>query len=127
MSVDRSGLAIRAARRMVSVGAGLTSGRRRLNFPLDRFSVIRLPVVRFARSDIMKTTQTPPARPSGRGSPTQTWADWQRDVVAILRRDFREALEQVSLEDIDWLAWLRFYIEGRSPSAAVDRALERDL
>ena len=57
----------------------------------------------------------------------QGWAEWQRDVLAILRRDFREALDQISLEDVDWPAWLRFYLEGRTPGAAVDRALERDL
>jgi hypothetical protein len=58
---------------------------------------------------------------------TQTWVEWQRDVVAVLQRDFREALHHISLEDVDWPAWLRFYLEGRSASAAVDRALERDL
>lgn len=60
-------------------------------------------------------------------SGAQTWAEWQRGVVAILRHDFREALNQISLEDVDWGAWCRFYLEGRTPSAAVDRALERDL
>jgi hypothetical protein len=60
-------------------------------------------------------------------SARQTWVEWQRDVVAILRRDFREALDHISLEDVDWPAWVRFYLEGRSASAAVDRALERDL
>lgn len=57
----------------------------------------------------------------------QTWVEWQGAVVAILRRDFSEALDQISLEDVDWPAWWRFYLEGRTPSAAVDRALERDL
>jgi len=57
----------------------------------------------------------------------QTWAEWQHDVLAILQREFREALDQISLEDVDWPAWLRFYLEGRTASAAVDRALERDL
>lgn len=63
--------------------------------------------------------------PSALRSLTQTWAEWQRDVVAILQRDFREALDHISLEDVDWPAWLGFYLEGRTASAAVDRALER--
>jgi hypothetical protein len=67
------------------------------------------------------------AQTPGPRSLAQSWSDWQRDVLAILRRDFREALDQISLEDVDWPAWLRFYLEGRTPSAAVDRALERDL
>ena len=75
----------------------------------------------------MKTSHAPAAMPSALHSLTQTWAEWQRDVVAILRRDFREALDHICLKDVDWPAWLRFYLEGRSPSAAVDRALERDL
>lgn len=75
----------------------------------------------------MKTTYALAAMPSGLRSLTQTWAELQRDVVAILQRDFREALDHISLEDVDWPAWVRFYLEGRSASAAVDRALERDL
>jgi hypothetical protein len=75
----------------------------------------------------MKASYALAVKPSGLLSLTQTWAEWQRDVVAILRRDLREALDGISLEDVDWPAWLRFYLEGRSPSAAVDRALERDL
>ena len=67
------------------------------------------------------------AQTPGPRSLAQSWSDWQRDVLAILRRDFREALDQISLDDVDWAAWLRFYLEGRTPSAAVDRALERDL
>lgn len=75
----------------------------------------------------MKTTYVLAAMPSGLRSLTQPWTEWQRDVVAILQRDFREALDHVSLDDVDWPAWVRFYLEGRSASAAVDRALERDL
>jgi hypothetical protein len=75
----------------------------------------------------MTTSHPPTTTQSGIRSLTQTWVEWQRDVVAILRRDFREALEHISLDDVDWAAWFRFYLEGRSASAAVDRALERDL
>ena len=77
---------------------------------------------------LMKTNDTPAAAmPPGLRSVAQTWVEWQRDVLAILRRDFREVLDHIALEDVDWTAWCRFYLEGRSPSAAVDRALERDL
>jgi len=75
----------------------------------------------------MKTSHALAGPPSGLRSITQTWTEWQRDVVAILQHDFREALHYISLEDVDWAAWFRFYLEGRSASAAVDRALERDL
>jgi hypothetical protein len=57
----------------------------------------------------------------------QTWMQWQVEVVATLGAELEEILHQVSVDDIDWPAWRNFYLEGRSPRAAVDRALERDL
>jgi hypothetical protein len=57
----------------------------------------------------------------------QTWVQWQNELVATLGAEFEEALHHISLDDIDWPAWRNFYLEGRSPRAAVDRALERDL
>jgi len=76
----------------------------------------------------MKASHMHAATPvAGPRPPTQTWAEWQRDVLTILRRDFREAMDRISLDDVDWPAWLRFYLEGRTASGAVDRALERDL
>ena len=82
-----------------------------------------------SESELMNTTYVPAAAsaPATFRSLSGSWAEWQRDVIAILRRDFREALDQITLEDVDWAAWLRFYLEGRTASAAVDRALERDL
>jgi hypothetical protein len=55
------------------------------------------------------------------------WAQWQNEVVAVLRRHLADTLHHVSVDDVDWAAWETFYLEGRSPRAAVDRALERDL
>ncbi len=57
----------------------------------------------------------------------QSWTQWQREVVTLLRQDFREILRHISLDDIDWPAWRAFYLQGRTPRAAIDRALERDL
>jgi len=57
----------------------------------------------------------------------QTWTQWQNEVVALLHGVFQEILNEISLEDVDWPSWHRFFIEGHSPRAAVDRALERDL
>ena len=55
------------------------------------------------------------------------WAQWQFGVIAVLRTDFAEVLHQISLDDVDWDSWRTFYEEGRTPRAAVDRALERDF
>jgi hypothetical protein len=57
----------------------------------------------------------------------QSWPEWQTEVVAVLRRDLEEILRDISIDDVDWPSWRSFYLEGRSPRAAVDRALERDL
>jgi len=55
------------------------------------------------------------------------WLQWQLGVVAVLRSDFVGVLQKIDLDDVDWDAWRNFYNEGRTPRAAVDRALERDL
>jgi hypothetical protein len=56
-----------------------------------------------------------------------SWVQWQCEVVALLREDLRDVLSFVSLDDVDWLLWRDFYLQGRTPRAAINRALERDL
>lgn len=56
-----------------------------------------------------------------------SWTKWQEAVVELLRLDFREVLQHIGLEEVDWPAWRTFYNEGRTPRAAIDRALERDF
>lgn len=63
----------------------------------------------------------------GRPRSMQSWAQWQTEVVTILRHDLEEVLHHVALDDVDWPSWRSFYLQGKSPRAAVDRALERDL
>jgi hypothetical protein len=57
----------------------------------------------------------------------QLWGEWQREVVRLLRQELAEALSQVSLDDVEWSAWERYFRAGHSPKAAVDRAFERAL
>lgn len=57
----------------------------------------------------------------------QSWVQWRAGVVAVIRHEFREVLDEVNETDIDWEAWRPLYEEGRSPRAAVDRAYLRDL
>jgi hypothetical protein len=56
-----------------------------------------------------------------------SWMQWQHAVLAVLRAEFAEALQHIGFEDVDWAAWRSFYNDGRTPRAAVDRALERDF
>jgi hypothetical protein len=61
-------------------------------------------------------------------SDSERWEKWQSDIVALLQSDFGgEVLRDISLEDIDWPSWHDFYVQGKSPRAAIERALERDL
>jgi hypothetical protein len=57
----------------------------------------------------------------------QSWTQWQRSVIQLLRTDFTEALHHIAFDEVDWVSWRAFYDEGRSPKAAIDRALERDF
>jgi len=54
----------------------------------------------------------------------QPWIQWQHSVVRLLRAELNEA--GMGFDEIDWTSWRAFYEEGRSPRAAIDRALERD-
>jgi putative heme degradation protein len=55
------------------------------------------------------------------------WVQWQRAVLALLRADVSGVLRSIQIDDVDWDAWHLFYMEGRSPRAAIDRALARDF
>jgi hypothetical protein len=50
-----------------------------------------------------------------------SWNRWQEAIVQLLQDDF-----QVGFDEVDWDSWRTYYEEGRSPKAAIDRALERD-
>jgi hypothetical protein len=56
-----------------------------------------------------------------------SWTQWQNAVLALLRVDFAEVLQFIGMEEVDWDSWRNFYVEGRTPKSAVDRALERDF
>lgn len=57
----------------------------------------------------------------------ESWQQWRAGVVAEIRCDLRDVLDDVKDADIDWEAWRPLYEEGRSPRAAVDRAFLRDI
>ncbi len=62
------------------------------------------------------------------GPDMQTWEQWQSEIVTLLQKDFGgEVLQHICLEDIDWPSWHGFYLQGKSPRAAIERALERDI
>lgn len=47
--------------------------------------------------------------------------------MTVLRTELADSLRHIGWDDVDWIAWRCFYEAGRTPRAAVDRALERDL
>lgn len=56
-----------------------------------------------------------------------TWSQWQHAVLAVLRGELADVLEEIELDEVDWPAWEGLYEQGRTPCSAVKRALERDL
>lgn len=52
---------------------------------------------------------------------------WQQEVLVLLRRDFGGELQDITVDEVDWHLWKEFYTQGRTPRAAIERALERDL
>jgi hypothetical protein len=53
------------------------------------------------------------------------WQDWRRAVVAEIRSEFREHFSAIEDHEIDWDAWLPFFLEGCPPRLAVDKAFVR--
>jgi hypothetical protein len=50
---------------------------------------------------------------------SDSWPEWQQAVVALIRRDLSDVLNEVREEDVDWDAWRPLYDQGLSPRAAV--------
>jgi hypothetical protein len=50
-----------------------------------------------------------------------SWTHWQETVLELLQEDFLTSFHQV-----DWEAVRSFCEQGKSPKAAIDRALARD-
>ena len=59
--------------------------------------------------------------------PLLSWNKWCEAVVAVLRAELADSLRSIRAIDVDWPAWRCYYEAGRTPRAAVARALERDL
>ena len=56
---------------------------------------------------------------------TNAWFAWREQVVALIRADFAEVLQDVGEDDIDWDAWRPLYEQGLTPQGAVDQAFIR--
>ena len=76
-------------------------------------------------SSCAEVLQVPP--PVHVAANTRSWQQWQRGVLQLLRVELREVLDVITVDDVGWEAWREFYDQGRTPRAAVNRALERDL
>ena len=53
------------------------------------------------------------------------WAQWRQQVVAVIRTEFPEVLQDIDQEDIDWDAWRPLFDQGLSAPRAVDDAFLR--
>ncbi|HVO48349.1 MAG TPA: hypothetical protein VMT29_18670 [Steroidobacteraceae bacterium] len=71
------------------------------------------------------TAHTPHVRGSADLPILLSWPTWQRAVLSLLRVEFAE--HHIGFDEVDWLSWRLFYDAGKTPAAAIDRALERDF
>jgi hypothetical protein len=53
------------------------------------------------------------------------WALWRAQVVAVIRTEFPEILQDIGDDDIDWDAWRPLFDRGLSAREAVDNAFLR--
>jgi hypothetical protein len=58
-------------------------------------------------------------------SENDRWREWQQQVLAIIRSDFRSVLADVEWDDIDWETWQPLFEQGASPREAVQTAFGR--
>jgi hypothetical protein len=73
-------------------------------------------------AELLEASQAVRAAANGLG-----WAQWQRGVLQLLRAELREVLDVITIDDVGWESWRELYDQGRTPRAAVNRALERDF
>jgi|GEM_PF-978514 hypothetical protein len=65
------------------------------------------------------------AASSERADSHEHWQAWQHEVLTVIRTDFRNLLDAVEFDDIDWEAWRPLYEQGCSPREAVRNAFGR--
>jgi len=53
------------------------------------------------------------------------WRSWQKDVVDVVRQEFRDLFHSMHVDDFDWDAWRPLFEEGLDPRGAVLRAFSR--
>jgi hypothetical protein len=51
------------------------------------------------------------------------WSQWQSDIVAVIRTDYRDLFPLIRSDEIDWGAWKPLYDQGCSARGAVEQAL----
>jgi hypothetical protein len=55
----------------------------------------------------------------------ERWHVWQQEVLSVIHSDFRNVLDTVEWDDIDWDAWRPLFEQGYSPRDAVRNAFGR--
>ncbi len=58
-------------------------------------------------------------------STSERWNEWQHEVLSVIDSDFRNVLDTVEWDDIDWDAWRPLFEQGCSAQDAVRSAFGR--
>ena len=58
-------------------------------------------------------------------STNERWNEWQHEVLSVIDSNFRNVLDTVEWDDIDWDAWRPLFNQGCSAKDAVRSAFGR--
>jgi hypothetical protein len=59
------------------------------------------------------------------GIATDSWNEWQIDVIEVVRQEFSSIFHNVHRDDFDWDAWRPLFDDGHDPEDAVNEALSQ--
>ncbi len=80
--------------------------------------------MKLSKRTVKQNVVSPPT--SGKSIGTEErWHVWQHEVLSVIHSDFRNVLDTVEWDDIDWDAWRPLFEQGCSARDAVRNAFGR--
>jgi hypothetical protein len=87
-------------------------------------SPLGVSILKLSERAVKQYALTPPH--SNDANDTQErWSEWQHEVLSVIDSDFRNVLDSVEWDDIDWDAWRPLFDQGCSAKDAVRNAFGR--
>lgn len=80
--------------------------------------------MKLSKRTVKQNVVSPPTSGESIGT-EERWQVWQHEVLSVIHSDFRNVLDTVEWDDIDWDAWRPLFEQGCSPRDAVRNAFGR--